>query len=94
MSSSDYGMLYPFHIDNGELEGVPLHQIFVLGFEFAKVLGWMENPEEFNSMNIRIENKDRVERTLNKAKVPYTLTFMTEDISESWLLLRITGVGE
>lgn len=90
---AEFGLKKSFHIDHGELDGLSPQMCFVLGYELAQ-LDWMLRDEFVNiddwSMTVHVENRERIEEACRDAKRPFTLTWLEGDVSESWLLLKVT----
>lgn len=58
-NTADWGMVESFHIDNGELDGLSLHQAFVLGVEWQMVYEKLQSGKGFRQA-IRAENEQRI----------------------------------
>jgi len=88
MSQSEYGLVKSFDIDDGQLDGIEPHQCFVLGYELASIDEALKRPEPF-AKPVRIENRERIIKACDDSKRIYGLTFMQDDVSESWLWLEV-----
>lgn len=84
----DYELCEPFDIDNGELDNLSPQECFVLGVEWQMIA---ELADIFRSFEhpIHSNNKNRIEKLLQRRKRQYTIQFMHDDISESWLWLKV-----
>lgn len=83
-----YGLIKSFDIDDGQLDGIPAHQCFVMGYELALIDEALKLPAAF-SKPVRIENRERILKSLCDSKRKYSMTFMQDDQSESWLWLSV-----
>lgn len=86
----DYKLIKKFHIDNGELDGVPPQQCFVLGYELATIDHLLTLPAAFEKP-VNAENHARVTQACQAAKRDFTLAWMANDVSENWLWLTVQG---
>lgn len=83
-----YGLVKSFDIDNGELEGIPAHQCFVMGYELALIDEALKRPNPI-AKPVRVENRERIEKACRDMGRKFSLTFMADDSSESWLWLEV-----
>lgn len=88
---SDYGLIRPFQIDNGELDGLRPNEIFVLGYECCKIDELLKLPNEICEM-VHAENRDRLEWQIKKTWRDYKFTWPAADRSESWMQLDVAPV--
>ena len=77
-------LLQSFFIDDGQLEGLPNHQCFVLGVEWQMVYSQILEGFAF-SRALRIENKDRIEKMLWGHGRRYTV----KPHDDEWLWLEV-----
>lgn len=87
---SDYSMIRPFDVDDGQLDGLSSQQCFVLGYELAMIDGLLEKPEGFEQP-IHANNMERIKIGCLKAKREFTIVWMDEDVSESWMWLKVSA---
>ena len=86
---SDFGLVEPFDIDDGQLDGNTPQENFVLGYELADISMRAEwDPDGFNKP-IHADNKDRIEKALKKRGRMFRCTWPTDDRSEQWLDLSV-----
>ena len=85
---SKYGLVKSFDIDDGQLDGIPPHQCFVMGYELALIDEALKRPEPIGKP-VRIENRQRILKAVKDAGRYCRLTFMQDDVSESWLRLEV-----
>lgn len=90
---SEFGLIKSFQIDNGELDGLRAQECFVLGYELAQVDQLLKATSEIRRP-VHAKNKARIESACKDADRPYRLTWMSDDVSESWLLLEVTANGK
>ncbi len=88
MAEADWGPIRSFGVDNGELDGLSPHQIFVLGYELALIDEALKLPEGI-SKPVRADNRQRIESECKRLNRPFTLSWMEEDMSEEWLWLEV-----
>lgn len=85
---SEFGLLKPFGIDNGELGELSNAESFVLGYELAQIDHLLEGRDEIRKP-VHADNRERIEAACREAERPYRLNWLQGDISESWLLLEV-----
>ncbi len=90
MADRDFGMIRPFDIDSGQLDGLTPQQCFVLGYELALVDESLKACGAFERL-IHAENKDRITAECDKQGRGYTVVWMQGDSSESWMTLKVHG---
>lgn len=88
----EFGLKKTFDIDHGELDGIPPHQCFVLGYELALIDERLNSPDEF-ACYVHAENRERVEKSCRDAERDFTLNYMDNDVSESWMWLKVAAFG-
>lgn len=87
---SDYGLIRPFGIDDGELDGETPQECFVLGYELATIDGRIERCEPIVDQLVHAANRDRIESQLRRAGITrFSFTFMPDDPSEGWATLNV-----
>lgn len=82
-----FGLVQPFYIDNGELDGLSPQQIFVLGWEFCRIGYLLDKGEPFEQQ-FHSDNEARVRKMLNDKKVTGYQIYVHDD----WPLL-VVGAG-
>ncbi len=88
---ADFGLIKSFQIDNGELDGLRPKDCFVLGYELAQVDQLLKATAEIRQL-VHVKNQTRIESACNDADRPCQLTWLSGDVSESWLLLEVPAV--
>lgn len=83
-----FGLIKPFDIDSGELDGISPHECFVLGYELSQIDELLKLPEAINRP-VHAQNKERIEKACKEAGRIYKIDWMNEDSSESWLNLSV-----
>lgn len=91
---ANFGCDEPFGVDNGELLGIPSHQCFVLGYELADISRQADFVADGFGQPVRAENQERIKRALTKRQRKFSLTYMTNDSSESWMQLWVAPKDE
>lgn len=86
---AEYGILFSFGVDNGELDEFKRHECFTLGYELALVREVYAKLDEGWSGPVHAANNDRICRAVVEAGRTYTLHYMANDSSESWMQLTI-----
>jgi hypothetical protein len=89
---AEFGLIRPFGIDDGELDGLTPQEIFTLGYELAMVDEALKLPGAISRM-IHAENKDRIEAEAIKSGRPYKLFWAPGDRSETWMQLEVAPAG-
>lgn len=84
---AEYGLLRPFQIDNGELDGVSKAQAFTLGYELATIDRLLELPEAI-SRPVNADNRERIETVCRESGRRYQLVW-SGDESEAWMQLDV-----
>lgn len=90
---NEFGLIQPFDIDHGELDGLPLNECFVLGYEFALVVETLKKPDRF-CQPVHARNQDRIAKACKASGRQWSLKWMAADVSEDWLQLTIDGMAE
>lgn len=85
---ADFGLVKSFDIDDGELEGLSPQECFVLGYELAQIDHLVAEPGAA-SKPVHALNRERIQKSCKDADREYTLNWMPEDTSESWMQLEI-----
>lgn len=88
---ADYSLVRKFLIDDGQLDGIPANQVFVLGYELACIDAMIGTGEGFTK-TVHAENRERIEWQLNAGKRKYVFAWMEADVSESWLTLTVESI--
>jgi hypothetical protein len=88
MAMAEYEQVEPFGIDNGQLNGLALHEAFVLGVEWQMVAQQAAATEGFERP-IHAANRDRLEALLTRHERRYSLHNLHDDVSENWLWLTV-----
>jgi hypothetical protein len=86
---ADYGLLFSFGIDDGELDNETRQECFTLGYELALVREAYCKSEEGWSGPVHQQNADRIKRACRDADRTFKLHYMPNDSSESWMQLTI-----
>lgn len=85
---SGYGILFSFGVDNGELDGIPPHHVFVLGFELGMIYRAIEEEREYNGI-AHAENLPRIQSMCEKLGFNVASWWFHGDPSEQWVDLKI-----
>lgn len=85
---SEFGLVKSFQIDNGELNGLTPQMCFVLGYELARIDDMIKHKTKI-AIPVHVENKERIMDSFKGTNISYQLTWMNDDVSESWLWLEI-----
>lgn len=88
-----YGLVKSFDIDNGELDGLPPHQCFVLGYELALIDESLKMPGAIGKP-VHSHNRSRIEKACRDSDRRFSLTYMHDDASEEWLWLAVEPMEE
>lgn len=91
---ASFGLIRPFDIDDGQLDGLTPQQCFVLGYELAQIDHRLTMPDAIEGQLVHAENRDRIEGACVKANRPHKLTWMEGDLSESWMTLDVAKKGD
>lgn len=67
---AEFGLKEPFFIDEGELDGVPPHEAFVLGVEWQMIHTWLTDEPESEGHIIHTANKERLLKLAIRNKIP------------------------
>lgn len=84
----DFKLVQSFGIDNGELDGMTPQECFVLGYELCHIHDVLARGYGHEGP-VHAANRERIEDACDKAEAEYILTWMPNDTSETWMLLRI-----
>lgn len=85
--TDDWEPIEPFDVDDGQLDGLALHEAFTLGYEFCLVCAELDTPAAIGRP-VRVENKNRIQAAARRRNRNIELVYMHDDPSESWLWLR------
>lgn len=85
---AEFGLIKSFQIDNGELDGLRPKDCFVLGYELAQVDQLLKAPDGIRQP-VHVENRARIMSACKDAGRTCRLTWLSGDVSESWLLLEV-----
>lgn len=85
---ANFGLLKPFDIDHGELDGLRQQDCFVLGYELAQIDFLLKQPEEINKP-VHADNNDRITKACIESGRRFHLKWMPGDPSESWMQLQV-----
>ncbi len=85
---ADFGLLKPFDIDDGELDGESSQQCFVLGYELAQIDAEIERPKAINKP-VHAANQHRIRKSCTDAERTFSLAWMEGDSSETWMQLDV-----
>ncbi len=89
----EWGMVQSFHIDNGELQGLRLEDVFVLGVEFQMFFHSATHLDDAFSLQMHPENEARVCAMLRKHGRDFRVRYMPGDVSESWKMVDVAAKG-
>lgn len=89
MSEGTFEMFESFSIDNGELAGMTPQQCFVLGYELAQIHSIAKDYRGVVDKTVHADNLERIKSALEKRSRRYEVTWPHDDVSESWVFLRI-----
>lgn len=84
----EFSLVEPFHVDNGELEGLTLQQAFVLGYEYAVIREKLDIGSFPFEVTFHSENEARVRKMLDRNNAHYEIA-----IHDDWPLLAVFGVS-
>lgn len=87
-SSGGFTPVEPFGIDEGELDGLTPQQCFTLGVEWQMVVQLADQPAAF-ARPVHADNHNRIAALLEKLGRQFSMKFMPDDVSESWLWLEV-----
>ena len=92
---SKFAPIRSFYIDDGELDGMTPQEIFVLGYELARVDELIDSCESFTMPLVHADNIQRIESNLFEKGFACKWTFCAEDQSENWVCLEawINGIN-
>ena len=85
---ASFGLIRPFDIDDGQLDGLSPQECFVLGYELADIDHLLKQPGAIRRP-VHSANRDRIKEACDKATRPYRITWMEGDVSEEWMLLEV-----
>jgi len=92
MAEMEFGLVFSFGIDHGELDGESPQECFVLGYELASINAMLESPKPIVSQPVHARNKDRIEKRCIASGRQFSLGWFPDDPSESWMLLNVEQV--
>lgn len=81
---SEYGLVEPFNIDNGELDGMTPQEVFVAGYQLARISEKAELSDGCFHMPFYVQNWDRIEAALIKRGRRFRMIRSPDDASETW----------
>lgn len=81
-------MTESFNIDDGELDGLSPQECFVLGVEWQMVRSLADGDSAFKRP-VHMYNRDRLIAVLESRGRVYTLSYMHEDSSETYMYLAV-----
>lgn len=84
--ATEYGLVEPFDIDNGQLEGLTPQKCFVLGYELAQLSAEWEAGES-PKKPVHPENRERLQAAAEKRGRTVTFTVYHDD----WLWMETVG---
>ena len=85
---AEFGIVKPFGIDDGELDGLSSQQCFVLGYELAQIDHLLAGEDEIRKP-VNADNRQRIEAACRDSGRSCRLNWLPGDVSESWLLLEV-----
>lgn len=85
---AEFGLVQSFDIDNGELDGQSSQQCFVLGYEFSRIVRLLKQDSAI-SRPVHAANRDRIEKSCRESGREFSLSWATDDSSESWMHLEV-----
>lgn len=74
-----FGMMEPFDVDNGELDGLTPQQCFVLGYECRMVHEMLEDQREIEDQPVHAANRERLMRMAIRRGAPIHITKDTDE---------------
>lgn len=83
-----WGLVRPFDIDDGQLDGLTPQQCFVLGYELAQFDARLATGEEFECL-IHAENRERVDAAIERESRGAALIWKEDDPSETWVDVHV-----
>ena len=86
--NANFGLVKSFHIDRGELDGFSPQECFVLGYELAEIDAAGKAGEPCQRP-VHSANRERIVDACKDLAAKWTLDWMPNDVSESWLLFTI-----
>lgn len=87
-TNSGFEMFEPCDVDDGELDGLRPNECFVLGVEWQMLRELGDGRRGF-ARPVHAANADRIRKLLDRRGRTYTLTYMENDVSESWMWLDV-----
>ena len=89
--SREYGLIRPFDIDDGQLDGMELAEAFVLGYELSLVDQALDRG--YGAMSpVHAANQHRIASECKRRNRKYRLTWVHNDVSEEWMSLSLCDV--
>ena len=85
----DFGLIERFLIDDGQLDGMSPQECFVLGYEMSIVSRLAREAPEGFEVTAHAANQERITLLLEQNERQHTWTWPTDDISESWIYLKV-----
>ena len=88
---AEFGLVKSFNIDDGQLDGLRPQECFVLGYELGEIDRLVIRDEPI-SRPVHKENRERIEKSCHDAGREFTLEWMENDVSESWMWLDVAPI--
>ena len=85
---ADFGLLKPFDIDHGELDGFTQQECFVLGYELAEI-DCLLRQQPAICKPVHADNSERIKKACVDSERQFVLNWMPGDPSESWMQLQV-----
>ncbi len=85
-NEKDYGLLEPFDIDSGELDGLTPQHVFCLGYEWRHVQEMLNAGTPFHNPILHAANANRVKRMC----IRRGRKFKVEATADTWCSISVT----
>lgn len=85
---TEFGLIRPFDIDHGELDGMSPQEVFVLGYELAQIDHLIEEREPFVRL-AHAANLGRIKSECDRHAANLIVTWPHDDSSESWVNIEV-----
>jgi len=89
MAEREFGLVFSFSIDHGELDSESPQECFVLGYELATINAMLESSRPIVNQPVHAKNKERIEQRCIASGRQFSLGWFPDDLSESWMLLNV-----
>lgn len=88
--NAEFKLVSSFDIDGGELDGMSPQECFVLGYELCLIDLTIKSLVTGDTIErpVHAANQDRIRKRCENAGLAFRLEYMSDDSSESWMLLR------